>query len=55
MQIQFAKWGKKGKVLKEEELAYLNEFLERPDITYTNLGIKDNVYEGMINGEKTVL
>ncbi|XP_066932919.1 glutamic acid-rich protein-like [Clytia hemisphaerica] len=53
MRIQFCKKrGRKEKVLSDEQLKYLDDFFERPDITYTNPGRKDHVYLGKVNGEK---
>ena len=30
----------------------MSKIVEQPEMTYTNLGIKDNVYIGKINGSK---
>ena len=44
--------GLKPKVLSEEQEKWIIDFLERPEMTYTNPGRKDHVYIGKINGEK---
>ena len=44
--------GCKPKVLSEEQEKRIIEFLERLEMTCTNLGRKDHVYMGKINGEK---
>ena len=44
--------GRKPKVLSEEQEKWIIDFLERPEMTYTNPGRKDHVYIGKINGEK---
>ena len=49
--LQFAKNGRKAKVLNEEQFVYL-QFFERPDITYTNPGREGNVQVGVIHREK---
>ena len=41
------------KVINDEQTAYLDEFFERPDITYINPGRKDHVYLGKVDAEKT--
>ena len=46
------KKGRKSKDLSEEQIAWLEQFLNRSDITYMNPGRKDNVYVGKINGER---
>ena len=47
------KRGRTEKVINDEPTAYLDEFFERPDITYINPGRKDHVYLGKVDGEKT--
>ena len=47
--------GRKAKVLTEEQEEWLIDYLERPEMTYTNPGRKDNVYIGKIDGEKQYL
>ena len=47
-----AKRGKKKDELIDEELEWLKEFLDRPDISYMNPGKKDHVYVGKKNGVK---
>lgn len=44
--------GRKPKVLSKEQEKWLTEYLERPEMTYTNTGRKDNVYTGKIDGKK---
>lgn len=44
--------GRKPKVLSKEQEKWLTEYLERPEMTYTNPGRKDNVYTGKIDGKK---
>ena len=55
LRIQFnnKKRGRTEKVINDEQTAYLDEFFERPDITYINPGRKDHVYLGKVDGEKT--
>ena len=55
LRIQFnsKKRGRIEKVINDEPTAYLDEFFERPDITYINPGRKDHVYLGKVDGEKT--
>ena len=36
-----------------DEVEWLRVFLERPDITYTLPGMKDQKYTGKVNGEST--
>lgn len=55
LRIQFSKRGRKANILTEDQTSHLTEFFERPDITYTNPGRKDNKYVGIINGKKTFL
>ena len=42
--------GCKAKILSQEQERWLIDYLERPEISYTNPGRKDNVYIGKING-----
>ena len=55
-QIQFANKTQKQEAqkqyLSEEQKHCLLEMLERPDLTYTNPGRKDDVYIGKIFGER---
>ena len=44
--------GRKEKELSEEQKDWLIDYLERPEMTYTNPGRKDNVYIGKTNGLK---
>ena len=46
------KEGKKKDELSDEELKWLKEFLDRPDISYMNPGRKDHVYVGKKDGVK---
>ena len=54
LRVAFApkKAGRKRIDLTEEERKWLIEFLDRPDMTYTTPGRRDNVYIGKENGEK---
>ena len=45
-----AKSGKKKYELSDEELKWLKDFLDRPDISYMNPGRKDHVYVGKKDG-----
>ena len=47
-----AKRGKKKDEPSDEELTWLKEFLDRPDILYMNPGRKDHVYVGKKDGVK---
>ena len=47
-----AKRGKKKDELSDEELKWLKDFLDRPDISYMNPGRKDHVYVGKKDGVK---
>ena len=51
-QIFKAKRGKKKDELSDEELKWLKEFLDHPNITYMNPGRKDHVYVGQKDGVK---
>ena len=44
--------GPKAQVLKEEEIEWLTEYLDRGDISYITPGRKDCVYTGIIDGLK---
>ena len=44
--------GCKAKILSQEQERWLVDYLERPEMCYTNPGRKDNVYIGKINGTK---
>ena len=39
-------------ILDADEKSWLINFLDRPDITYTMLGKRDQVYMGKVNGKK---
>ena len=39
--------------LADDDVEWLRVFFERPDITYTLLGMKDQKYTGKVNGEST--
>ena len=54
LRIQFnnKKRGKTEKVINDEQTIYLDEFFERPDITYIDPDRKDHVYLGKADGEK---
>ena len=52
MPFKNSKRGRPWKDLNEEEKQWLETFLSRSDVTYTNPGRKDNVYVGKINGER---
>ena len=41
--------------LADDEVEWLRVFFERPDITYTLLGMKDQKYTGKLNGESTLV
>jgi len=45
------KKGRKCEDLSEEQVEWLREYLERPEMTYINPGKKDNVYIGKIDGK----
>ena len=47
-----AKRGKKKDELSDEELKWIKEFLDRPDISYMNPKRKDHVYVGKKDGVK---
>ena len=47
------KGGRPNSTLTEIENEWLNSFFERPDITYTTPGMKDQKYLGKVNGEST--
>lgn len=40
----------KKKILSNDEKGFLLEWLDKPDITYTNPGRKDNIYVGKLDG-----
>ena len=42
--------GRKSKILSPEQDQWLTDFLERPEMSYTNPGRKDNVYIGKTDG-----
>ena len=44
--------GRKPNILNAEKLIWLENFFDRPDITYINPGRKDNVYIGKENSER---
>ena len=46
------KCGRHPKNLNEEEKTWLETFLSRSDVSYTNPGRKDHVYVGKIDGER---
>ena len=46
------KRGRPRKDLNEEEKQWLETFLSRSDVIYTNPGRKDHVYVGKIDGER---
>ena len=46
------KAGRKKKELSQEEREWLENFLERADITYTTPGRRDTVYVGMDHGKR---
>ena len=45
------KQGRKYEDLSEEEVTWLKDFLERPEMTYINPGKKDNIYVGKVDGK----
>ena len=45
------KRGRKYEDLSEEEVNWLKNYLERPEMTYINPGKKDNVYVGKVDGK----
>ena len=45
------KRGRKYEDLSEEEVKWLKNYLERPEMTYINPGKKDNVYVGKVDGK----
>ena len=45
------KLGRPGNKLCTDEIDWLSEFMERPDITYTNPGRRDQKYIGKENGK----
>ena len=47
------KVGRPKNNLAGDEVEWLRVFFERPDITYTLLGMKDQKYTGKVNGEST--
>ena len=47
-----AKRGKKKDELSDEQLKWLKEFIDRPDISYMNPGRKDHRYVGKKDGVK---
>ena len=53
VKVKFCKkTGRKKKVLSEEEQQWVKDFLDRPDISYTTPGRRDNVYIGIVNKVK---
>ena len=44
--------GYKVKILSQEQERWLIDYLERPEMSYTNPGRKDNIYIGKTNGTK---
>ena len=55
LQLRIAPKGKRGRKsndLSDEQIAWIEEFLNRSDVTYMNPGRKDNVYIGKVNGER---
>ena len=54
MRINLAKKrGRKYEDLTEEEVEWLKNYMERPEMTYINPGKKDNVYVGKIDGKSS--
>jgi len=54
MRIALAtKRGRKYEGLNEEEVEWLKNYMERPEMTYINPGKKDNVYVGKVNGKSS--
>ena len=49
------KVGRPKNNLAGDEVEWLRVFFERPDITYTLLGMKDQKYTGKLNGESTLV
>ena len=49
------KVGRPKNNLAGDEVEWLRVFFERPDITYTLLGMKDQKYTGKVNGESTLV
>ena len=53
LRIQFKdSRGRKAKILSDDQEQWIIDYLERPEVTYTNPGRKDNVYVGKVNGKK---
>ena len=47
--------GRKKQELNEDEIAWLTEFLDRPDVSLITPGKNDHVYVGKVDGKKQFL